>query len=260
MTERLVWRRFTAADADDLLTLDGDARVMRFLDRRVKSRADIQAQVLPRLLAFYDRYPGFGCWAAHAHADGGFVGWFSLHPTSPSAAAMVRWADAPPGEIAVASMGYRLRVSAWGRGYATEGARALVRRAFTHLGIQEVVATTMAVNTGSRRVLEKAGLTYDRTVHVDWPDPLPGTEHGEVEYRLSLTDWMSGQAAGERDAPYRKRVQNLRLSLRFSKLRSASVHAAVVTRYRPAASGANAAITTLTNGVTQVSTRAAGAG
>jgi hypothetical protein len=35
-----------------------------------------------------------------------------------------------------------------------------------------------------RMVLEKAGLRYTRAVHLDWPDPLPGTEHGEVEYEL----------------------------------------------------------------------------
>lgn len=74
---------------------------------------------------------------------------------TPTSAAMVDRPDAPPGEIAVVSLGYRLRASAWGRGYATEGARALVRRAFTELGVSQIVATTMAVNTASRRVLER---------------------------------------------------------------------------------------------------------
>ena len=103
---------------------------------------------------------------------------------------MVHWPDAD-GETGVTELGYRLRRSAWGHGYATEGARALVRRAFAGLGVQEVVATTMAVNTGSRRVLEKAGLRLARTVHLDWPDPLPGTEHGEVEYRLRRAEWLA---------------------------------------------------------------------
>lgn len=56
----------------------------------------------------------------------------------------------------------------------------------------EVAATTMAVNTGSRAVMAKAGLRYERTVHVAWPDPLPGTEHGEVEYRLRRDSWAPG--------------------------------------------------------------------
>jgi RimJ/RimL family protein N-acetyltransferase len=47
----------------------------------------------------------------------------------------------------------------------------------------------MAVNTRSRRVMEKAGLRYLRTFHLQWDDPIPGTEHGEVEYELLREDW-----------------------------------------------------------------------
>lgn len=103
---------------------------------------------------------------------------------------MVHWPDAS-GNTFVVELGYRLRRSAWGQGYATEGSRALVHRAFTELGVHNVVATTMSVNTGSRRVLEKAGLHHTRTVHLEWPEPLEGNEHGEVEYQLSRRDWAS---------------------------------------------------------------------
>ncbi len=192
VTRRLTLRQFTAANADDLLALDGDPQVMRFVDRRTKSLAQIQSEVLPRFLAYYDRYPGFGFWGADARSDGRFIGWFGLRPVTPTSAAMVDWPDAPPGEIAVVSLGYRLRASAWGRGYATEGARALVRRAFTELDVSQIVATTMAINTASRRVLEKAGLRYARTVYLDWPDPLPGNECGDIEYQLDRNDWASG--------------------------------------------------------------------
>ncbi len=188
LTGRLALRQFTPGDVDGLLALDGDPRVLRFLDRTAKSRAQIQAEVLPRFLDMYGRYPGFGFWAAEARRDGGFVGWFGLRPVQPTASAMVRWPDAPPGPVTVASLGYRLRASAWGQGYATEGARALVRRAFTDLGVTRLVATTMAVNTGSRRVLEKACAIL-RTVHLDWPDPLPGNEQGDVEYQLHRAGW-----------------------------------------------------------------------
>jgi RimJ/RimL family protein N-acetyltransferase len=64
-----------------------------------------------------------------------------------------------------------------------------VRRAFTELGARRIVATTMAVNTASRRVLEKAGLHCTRTLYLDWPDPLPENEHGDVEYQLDHSDW-----------------------------------------------------------------------
>jgi RimJ/RimL family protein N-acetyltransferase len=189
VTDRLVLRQFTADDVDGLLALDSDPDVMRFLDSRVKSRAEIESEVLPRFLGGYARYRDFGHWAADTRSDGDFVGWFGLTPVTPSAAAMVYWPDAS-GDTGVASLGYRLRRRAWGRGYATEGARGLVRRAFTELGVDEIVATTMAVNTRSRAVMERAGLRYARTVHLTWPEPLEGNERGDVEYRLRRDDWL----------------------------------------------------------------------
>ena len=188
VTARLALRRFTEADADHLVRLDGDPEVMRFIDSRTKSRADVQRDVLPRFLGFYQRYREFGVFAAETRADGEFVGWFALRPLVPAADAMMFWDDGPPDGRTV-SLGYRLVRAEWGNGYATEGSRALVSKAFTELEADEVVATTMAVNTGSRRVMEKAGLRYARTVHVDWPEPLPGNEYGDVEYRLSREDW-----------------------------------------------------------------------
>jgi len=189
-TERLALRRLTTADAANLLSLDGDAQVMRFLTGTTRSLAQIRDEVLPDLAGCHLRYPGFGYWAAESRAGGQFIGWFGLRPVTPTGDAIEHWPDAD-GDTGVASLGYRLRRSAWGQGYATEGARALVRLAFTGLGLREVVATTMAVNTGSRRVMEKAGLRYARTVHLDWPEPLDGNEHGDVEYRLLRDDWLN---------------------------------------------------------------------
>ena len=189
VTERLVLRQFTAADVDGLLELDGDPAVMRFISRKTRSRAEIETEVLPRFLGYYARYRDFGHWAADTREHREFIGWFGLRPVVATGAAMVDWVDAP-APAHTASLGYRLRRPAWGRGYATEGSRALVRRAFTELGVEEIVATTMTINARSRAVMEKAGLRYARTVHLDWPDPVDGTEHGDVEYRLSRDDWL----------------------------------------------------------------------
>jgi RimJ/RimL family protein N-acetyltransferase len=193
VTERLMLRQFTAADVDGLADLDGDPAVMRFISRKTRSRAEIEAEVLPRFLSYYTRYRGFGHWAAQTRDNGEFIGWFGLRPVVAAGAAMVDWVDAP-APAHTASLGYRLLRSAWGRGYATEGSRALVRRAFTELGVEQIVATTMTINTRSRAVMEKAGLRYARTVHLNWPDPVDGNEHGDVEYRLRREDWLA--AAG----------------------------------------------------------------
>jgi RimJ/RimL family protein N-acetyltransferase len=172
-------RRFTAADADALAELHGDAAVMRYIDDGKPVPPEVVTQeTLPALLREYDELPaGFGQFAAETTE---FVGWFSLKP-----AASV---GLDPDDI---ELGYRLRPAVWGRGLATEGARVLVRRAFTELGVTRVVATTMAVNLGSRRVLEKAGLRHVDTFFADWPDPLPGAEHGDVVYALTREDWVT---------------------------------------------------------------------
>lgn len=181
-TERLVLRRFTAADLDNLVELDSDPKVMRLLTNgRPTPYEVVRDQVLPRMLAAYDRCPRHGWWAAD-DASGGFLGWFSLAPPD-------------SGDLTEADLGYRLRRAGWGRGLATEGARALVRKALGELGLRRVLATTMAINVASRRVMEKAGLRYVRTFHLEFDDPIPGTEHGEVEYAVTATEWRARSEA-----------------------------------------------------------------
>ncbi|MET8908040.1 GNAT family N-acetyltransferase [Micromonospora sp. NPDC004551] len=182
---RLVLREFTPDDVPLLTELDGDPAVMRYLTGGRPTPADeIRDRVLPAMLAAYRRPPGLGWWAAERRADGAFLGWFEFRPLR----------DGDPREV---ELGYRLRRDAWGAGYATEGARALVDHGFTALGVKRVVATTMAVNTGSRRVMAKAGLAYRRTFHQDWPEMIPGSEQGEVEYALTRAEWAARRAAGE---------------------------------------------------------------
>ncbi|MDQ3376553.1 MAG: GNAT family N-acetyltransferase, partial [Actinomycetota bacterium] len=80
-TERLVLRRFTEADADDLFDLHGDSEVMRFLTGgRPTPRDVILNETLPRFLRSYERFEGFGVWAAIERLTGEFLGWFEFHP------------------------------------------------------------------------------------------------------------------------------------------------------------------------------------
>ena len=79
----------------------------------------------------HEDFPGFGRWAAIENASDQFVGWLGLRRSD----------DIEP---ASATLGYRIGRRFWGRGYATEVSRALVRHAFTELGIQRVSADAMA--------------------------------------------------------------------------------------------------------------------
>jgi RimJ/RimL family protein N-acetyltransferase len=65
----------------------------------------------------------------------------------------------------------------------------LIDRGFTDLGVRRVVAETMVMHTASRRVMEKAGMRAVRTFHQDWPDAIPGDEHGDIEYAITREEW-----------------------------------------------------------------------
>jgi RimJ/RimL family protein N-acetyltransferase len=176
-TERLVLRRFTEEDVDLLVELDSDPEVMRYITGGLAtSREEIETEILPAYLAHYERYEGFGFWAAVEKASGAFLGWFHFRPNDPEL----------PDEV---ELGYRLRRAAWGNGYATEGSRALVERGFADLGVRRVVAYTLVVHAASRRVLENAGLRFVRIFHADWPYAIEGDEHGDVEYALTRSQW-----------------------------------------------------------------------
>jgi RimJ/RimL family protein N-acetyltransferase len=180
-TPRLLLRRFTEADVDRLASLHGDPEVMRYIDdARPVPRATIADVTLPAILREYDELPdGFGIFAAVLRSTGDFAGRFSLRPAN------------SVGLDGGTELGYRLLPAHWGQGYATEGARALVDSAFADLGVDRVVATTMTVNVGSRRVLEKAGLRLVRTFFEEWPAYIPGAEHGDVEYALTREAWAA---------------------------------------------------------------------
>jgi RimJ/RimL family protein N-acetyltransferase len=185
-TERLTLRRFTEADVEHLVDLDSDLEVLRYINGGTPTPRDvIEREILPRFLAYYDRYNGYGFWAAIERTTGEFLGWFCLHPE-----------DEDKDRVA---LGYRLRRSAWGKGYATEGAQALIRKGFTELGMRRVFAGTYEYNVASMRVMEKVGMKLVR-VYRPTPEQLasaktfvatPGViwDGNDVEYELGRDDW-----------------------------------------------------------------------
>jgi RimJ/RimL family protein N-acetyltransferase len=142
-TERLTLREFRAADVGPLHRLDSDPRVMRYIgDGSVATRASV-AGAVARAAKYYRSFPGLGVWPAEERATGAFIGWFCLKYV--------------PKTVEV-EVGYRLLPGAWGRGYATEGARAVVRYGFADLGLFRIIGLTHPDNLASQRVLQKAGL------------------------------------------------------------------------------------------------------
>jgi RimJ/RimL family protein N-acetyltransferase len=190
-TERLILRQFTSDDVDNLVALDGDPAVMRYITGGPPTpRETLEHDHLPYYLECYERYEGYGFWAAIEKSTGEFLGWFHFRP----------YEGAPEDEP---ELGYRLRRSAWGKGYATEGSRALIRKGFAELGVRRVVAFAFEENVASTRVMEKAGMRLVRTFRLT-PEQLqeylgvtdPSLFDGDdVEYAITKAEWEARMAA-----------------------------------------------------------------
>jgi RimJ/RimL family protein N-acetyltransferase len=88
-----------------------------------------------------------GVWKARVIASSEFIGWFHLRPN-------------PLFDNRI-ELGYRLKRSFWGKGFATEGARALIAYGFDQLGLDSIMAQTLQRNLASRRVMEKLGMRVE---------------------------------------------------------------------------------------------------
>jgi RimJ/RimL family protein N-acetyltransferase len=165
LTQRLRLRELTLDDVDLLVALDSDPAVMQFISGGKPTSREEAERMVRRSLG--------SRWIAYERATDEFVGWFGLRPSDEHAR----------------ELGYRLRRASWGNGYATEGSQALIDLGFTDLGLRRVWAQTMTVNTRSRRVMERCGLRYVRTFFLEWPEPIEGSDQGDVEYELTKAAW-----------------------------------------------------------------------
>jgi RimJ/RimL family protein N-acetyltransferase len=163
-TERLILRPLAEEDLPDLVAMNGAPGVMAFIGPLLTPE-----QVAVALPEWVRGHGEFGLWTGLA--EGAFAGvWFLSRDPD----------DDRAGEV-----GWRLPRPSWGHGYAVEGAQALVAHAFGTLGLSRLWAETMAVNTRSRRVMERLGMAHVRTYVGDWGNPIPGWEQGEVVYELT---------------------------------------------------------------------------
>jgi ribosomal-protein-alanine N-acetyltransferase len=155
-TRRLIGEPAQRADAALAVQLFGDPEVARWIwpEGRNDSEGpgprspDQAVAILDRLVARWQD-EGIGWWFLRERAGGTFVGEVGLQRTD---------VEGEP----VVEVGWTLLSRYWGRGYATEAAEAALSFGFGPLGLSEVVAFTMPHNTGSLRVMEKLGMTYDR--------------------------------------------------------------------------------------------------
>lgn len=175
-TDRLRLRGWKQEDLIPFGALNADPRVMEYFESAL-TRPQSDALVA-RLRKHFDRH-GFGMWAVEAPGVAPFVGFVGL------AVPPFRAHFTPGVEV-----GWRLAGEFWGRGYASEAARAALSFGFGPLGLAEIMAYTVRGNLRSRRVMERLGMTHSEADDFDHPAylDLERIRH-HVLYRMSRAAW-----------------------------------------------------------------------
>jgi ribosomal-protein-alanine N-acetyltransferase len=178
-TERLRLRPFGDADADALYALHSNAYVLRYWDSppwTERARAD-------RFIANCRQLAEEGSGARPAierASDGAFLGWCGLTQWNP--------------DYRSASLGYCLGEAAWGQGFATEAAGAVLQWAYDTLDLNRVQAEADTRNAASARVLEKLGFVLEGTLREDCI--VNGDVSDSWVYGLLRREWQPATGAG----------------------------------------------------------------
>lgn len=175
-TERLRLRQWREDDRTPFAQLSSDPRVMEFFPALLnRAQSDAMADRCQSLIA--ER--GWGLWAVETKNAHDFIGYVGLHiPT-------LELPFSPCIEI-----GWRLGFQHWGKGFATEAARAVLRVGFEELGFLEIVSFASLQNLRSRAVMQRIGMRDSRAIfeHPAIPRGNPLRRH--CLYRLSREHWM----------------------------------------------------------------------
>ena len=163
-TERLLLRQWRDDDLAPFAALNADPVVMEhFPGLMSREASDAFAESNRERIA--ER--GWGLWAVEA--EGRFIGFVGLNP---------------PSFMPGVEVGWRLERAAWGRGYATEAARAAIAFGFDELDLPEIISFTATTNVRSQRVMQRLGMTHDPADDFDHPRVEDPRLRRHVLYRL----------------------------------------------------------------------------
>lgn len=175
-TERLVLRRWEDADRAPFAALNADPVVMEFFPAPLTLG---ESDALIDRIEHHFETAGFGLWAVEEQATESFAGFVGL------SSATFEAHFTPAVEV-----GWRLDRRFWGRGIATEAANAALNDGFGRLGLAEIVSFTATVNTPSRRVMVRLGMTHDPADDFDHPSvAVDSPLRRHVLCRLSTVGW-----------------------------------------------------------------------
>ena len=175
-TDRLILRRWRDDDLAPFAALNADQTAMRFMPGVMTAE---ETRALIGRIEEHFRAHGFGIWAVEAAGVAPFVGFVGLQRVGFEAH------FTPAVEI-----GWRLAPMHWGKGYATEAARAALRFGFEDLTLDQIVSFTVAANKASWSVMERLGMTRDPAEDFDHPRlPVGHALRRHVLYRMSRYGW-----------------------------------------------------------------------
>jgi RimJ/RimL family protein N-acetyltransferase len=190
-TERLVLRGWRPEDRDPYAALNADPEVMEhFVGVLDRATSDAEAD---RFAADLDR-DGWGHWVVTRPADDRLIGFTGLDVV-----------DFPQSWTPATEIGWRFARGAWGHGYATEAARAVLGFAFGTLALDEVVSFTATTNLRSQRVMERIGMRRDPANDFDHPRvPVGHRLRRHVLYRLDRATWQERPVSAGISPPVRR--------------------------------------------------------
>ncbi|MEU9086063.1 GNAT family N-acetyltransferase [Streptomyces sp. NPDC048357] len=169
-TDRLTVRRWRDSDLEPWAAMNADPEVREHLgDLLTREQSDVS---VARFQAEFDQR-GYGWLAVEVRATGEFIGFAGLD----------RVDDGMP--FSGVEIGWRLARSAWGRGYASEAALAVLAHGFGTLGLPEILAVTTATNVRSQAVMRRIGMTRDPADDFDDPTAPEGPLRANVLYRIA---------------------------------------------------------------------------
>lgn len=176
-TEHLWLRQWQEADFEPFASLSSDKKVMAHFPKLL-SREESDA-LAKRLQAAITQY-GWGLWATELKATQEFIGFVGLH---------IPLIDLPCSPCV--EMGWRLDTRYWGKGYATEAAKAAINFGFESLYLQEIVACTALENFRSQRVMQRLGMQAENAVFEHPNVPIGHALRPHYLYRLLRTQWQA---------------------------------------------------------------------
>lgn len=181
-SERLVFRNWRAEDRALFHLINSDERVMRFFPFR-RTRAECDAK-MDEFAAEIER-DGFGFAVAALRDTGDPIGFVGITPVDDDTP------NLPSGSVEI---GWRLAPQFWGKGLASEGARAWLRHGFEHLKFPEIFSLAVWNNVPSIALMQRIGMRADPAS--DFDDPHMPSEYPELKrtvvYRLAAGDWRDG--------------------------------------------------------------------